>query len=153
MQNSKFSNNLLSLLLILLLVLLTLPCILSNVSLSTNGSCVPGTISQLLFGRVFFFFETVGLYWYDGLFFYMFLSGIYGEVSHISVKFVTFLLFIFLGNSRMDFFYKQKYYGLKINSEISLSEINITKRLWYICRIGKYLSLICVVILAFVLLF
>ena len=47
----------------------------------------------------------------------------------------------------------EKYYGLKINSEISLSEINITKRLWYICRIGKYLSLICVVILAFVLLF
>ena len=32
----------------------------------------------------------------------------------ISVKFVTFLLFIFLGNSRMDFFYKQKYYGLKM---------------------------------------
>lgn len=82
-----------------------------------------------------------------------FLSGMYGEVSHISVKFATFLLFIFLGNSRMDFFYKQKYYGLKINSEISLSEINITKRLWYICRIGKCLSLICVVILAFVLLF
>ena len=69
------------------------------------------------------------------------------------LNFVTFLLFIFLGNSRMDFFYKQKYYGLKINSEISLSEINITKRLWYICRIGKCLSLICVVILAFVLLF
>ena len=99
------------------------------------------------------FYDYVGGYG-GGLFFlYMFLSGMYGEVSHISVKFVTFLLFIFLGNSRMDFFYKQKYYGLKINSEISLSEINITKRLWYICRIGKYLSLISVVILAFVLLF
>ena len=74
------------------------------------------------------FYYYVGGYG-GGLFFlYMFLSGMYGEVSHISVKFVTFLLFIFLGNSRMDFFYKQKYYGLKINSEISLSEINITKR-------------------------
>ena len=72
------------------------------------------------------FYYYVGGYG-GGLFFlYMFLSGMYGEVSHISVKFVTFLLFIFLGNSRMDFFYKQKYYGLKINSEISLSEINIT---------------------------
>lgn len=59
------------------------------------------------------FYYYVGGYG-GGLFFlYMFLSGMYGEVSHISVKFVTFLLFIFLGNSRMDFFYKQKYYVLK----------------------------------------
>ena len=52
------------------------------------------------------FYYYVGGYG-GGLFFlYMFLSGMYGEVSHISVKFVTFC-------SRMDFFYKQKYYGLK----------------------------------------
>ena len=44
---------------------------------------------------------------------YMFLSGMYGEVSYISVKFVTFCYLYFLGNSRMDFFYKQKVLWLK----------------------------------------